>query len=362
MERLTPSPSHGGRPGGPAPTMKDVARLAGVSQSTVSRIVNNTPVAIPVSDATRRRVLDAVAACGYRPNPLARALRGAPTMLLGAIVRDITDPFFAAAVDALGRTAQEAGYSIVLGHARARADEALRLASPLDARQCDAIFLLGDLQSESTLIEDLSCLSSPVVALWHGTLIPQFHSIGVANHSGIAQSLNHLAELGHARIAFVGAGLLGDVREREASFRQWHTDHGMDIRDGYVRHIRNTFEGGRQAVSELVARVDPPTAVVSTSDVIAVGLVAGAGSAGLRVPGDLSVVGFDDIPVALAVTPRLTTVAMPIAEMAAEAVAIARSSRSGDMPRAELFEPTLRVRESTAPPASPSISTKEQFT
>ena len=104
--------------------MKDIAEAAGVAQSTVSRILNDAPVSIRVSDETRTRVRAIAEELGYRPHPFARALRGAPTMLLGAVVRDITDPFFAGAIEALSLQAKAHGYSVVLGHALATADEA----------------------------------------------------------------------------------------------------------------------------------------------------------------------------------------------------------------------------------------------
>ena len=135
--------------------MKDIAKAAGVAQSTVSRILNDAPLLVPVSRETRERVLAAAAELSYRPNPLARGLRGAPTMLLGAIVRDITDAFFAGAIDALSLEARQRGYSVVLGHARERADEALALAAVLEARQCDAIVIVGDMRNQPRLLEDL---------------------------------------------------------------------------------------------------------------------------------------------------------------------------------------------------------------
>src|ERR1700691_5414774 len=136
--------------------MNDVAAAAGVSQSTVSRILNDAPGRIDVSSETRERVQEIASELGYRPHPFARALRGAPTMLLGAVVRDITDPFFAGAIEALSIEAKERGYSVVLGHAGAKADEALALTAVLEARHCDAIVLVGDFRGEQRLVEDLS--------------------------------------------------------------------------------------------------------------------------------------------------------------------------------------------------------------
>src|SRR5690242_9618279 len=171
--------------------MKDIAKRAGVAQSTVSRILNDTPLLVPISQETRERVLAAAAELRYRPNPHARGLRGAPTMLIGAIVRDVTDPFFAGAVDALSLEARHRGYSVVLGHARERADEALALAAILEARQCDAIVVLGDMRAQERLIADLESANVhvPVVAVWHGAQHDGFLTVNVDNRQGIAAAM-----------------------------------------------------------------------------------------------------------------------------------------------------------------------------
>jgi DNA-binding LacI/PurR family transcriptional regulator len=126
--------------------MNEVAAAAGVAQSTVSRILNNAPGS--TSAKTRERVEAIAKELGYSPHPGARAMRGAPTMLLGAVVRDITDPFFGGGIEALTIAAKERGYSVVLGSAHARTDEALALAAVLEARQCDAIVLVGGLPDD----------------------------------------------------------------------------------------------------------------------------------------------------------------------------------------------------------------------
>src|SRR4029079_9468720 len=150
------------------PTMRDIAVAAGVSQSTVSRVLNDVPTRVPIAPETRERVSATARRLGYRPNPLARGLRGAPTMLLGAVVRDITDPFFAGAIEALSIAAMSHGYKLVLGHARGRACDALVLTAVLHARHCDAIVLLGDLQDQPRLIADLADSLVPVVGLGQG--------------------------------------------------------------------------------------------------------------------------------------------------------------------------------------------------
>src|SRR3954470_13775544 len=203
--------------------MKDIAKAAGVAQSTVSRILNDTPLLVPITQETRERVLAAAAQLAYRPNPHARGLRGAPTMLLGAIVRDATDPFFASAIDALSLEARQHGYSVVLGHARARADEAVALAAILEARQCDAIVRVGAIRSQPQRMDDLESvhIHVPVVAVWHGAHREGFLTVDVDNGHGITVALRHLTGLGHHRIAFVGNPAHGDIQERQTGYEEY---------------------------------------------------------------------------------------------------------------------------------------------
>jgi DNA-binding LacI/PurR family transcriptional regulator len=329
--------------------MKDVARAAGVSQSTVSRILNDAPVQIPVSEETRKRVRAVAAELGYRPHPFARALRGAPTMLLGVIVRDVTDLFFATAIEALSREARNRGYSVVLGHAARRADEALVLTAMLEARQCDAIVLLGDFRDEPVLVRDLRAAPLPTVAVWHGSELQGFPTVSVDNAAGVDAALGHLAGLGHERIAFVGGESLGDIRERQAAFERWHRAAGVRLPRRLVQHVENSAAGGEAAFGRLFAGGRPPSAVLAATDVLAIGLLYGAQTAGLAVPGDLSVVGFDDIPIAASIYPGLTTVRMPVAEMVDVAIEIATGAGDGGGDRRAAFAPELVVRRSTGP-------------
>ncbi len=332
--------------------MKDIAKAVGVAQSTVSRILNDTPLLVPVSSETRERVLAAAAELSYRPNPLARALRGARTMLLGAIVRDVTDPFFAGAIDALSLEARQHGYSVVLGHARERVDEALALATVLEARQCDAIVIVGDMRNQPRLIDDLKSVHIPVVAVWHGPRQEGFLSVSVDNRRGIEAGLNHLTRLGHRRIAFVGDPGHGDIQERQAAYEDYVTEHGLEMCEGYIQHVRNSPRSGASAFEALLALADPPTAVAAATDVLATGILHGAFERGLRVPADFSVVGFDDIPFAAMTVPSLTTVRMPMEKMARAAIEMAVDeklrSAAGTAKGVRVFRPALVVRGSTA--------------
>ena len=333
--------------------MNDVAAAAGVAQSTVSRILNDAPVSIRVSPETRARVRAIAEELGYRPHPIARALRGAPTMLLGAIVRDVTDPFFALAIEALSIEAKERGYSVVLGHARTTADEALALTAVLEARHCDAIILLGDIQDERRLIDDLRRTHVRVVALWHGWAgrAGPFPTIGVDNRAGIREALDHLVGRGHTRIAYVGAAF-GDMRERLAAYREYMTESVGAPPRGAVRLVPNSVAGGGAALDELMRGSRAPTAIVAATDLLAIGVIHAAFERGIRVPDELSVVGFDDITLASATVPALTTVRNPVRAVVAAAVELAVGEASAPDVAAppRVFQPKLVVRGSTAAP------------
>jgi DNA-binding LacI/PurR family transcriptional regulator len=334
-------------------TMIDVAAAAGVAQSTVSRILNDSPGLIAVSEVTRDRVKRIADELGYSPHPAARALRGAPTMLLGAIVRDITDPFFTGAVEALTIACKARGYSVVLGNARATEDEALAMTAVLEARQCDGIVLVGDFTAEHRLVEDLSDLHARVVGLWHGSVNEHpFPTVGVANRSGVRVALDHLADLGHQSIAFVGGESLGDMHDRHAAYLEWMGERGFPVPDGAIQMVPNCFGGGNHALAPILDRAPRVSAVLAATDTLAVGLLHAAHERGTHVPDQLSIVGFDDISMAAVTVPSLTTVRMPVAEIVTRGVelCIGADPWSGAWPPPrEEFEPSFIVRRSTGP-------------
>ena len=335
--------------------MRDIARVAGVSQSTVSRVLNDAPTRVPIAAETRERVMVAARELGYRPNPHARSLRGASTMLIGAVVRDFSDPFFATVIEALAVQAMARGYNIVLGHAHGRVDEGIALTSVLETRHTDAIVMLGDMQDQPRLLDDLRHSAVPVVATWQGTSPLEFPTVDVDERAGIIAGLEYLIELGHERIAFVSGLLPGDNRQREDAFTEFIGDRFGGLPDGYVQPVDNSLAGGEAALRALLDLGEPPTAVMTSTDLVAVGVLHAAYSLGRTVPDELSVVGFDDLLLAAHTVPALTTLRMPIAEIVNEsvelAVAFARDPGLSRAPRTTVFKPTLVVRQSTGRPA-----------
>ena len=330
--------------------MQDIAKAAGVSQSTVSRVLNDTPTSVPIAVETRERVQEVAKRLGYRPNPLARGLRGARTMLLGVIVREITDPFFSMAIEALSTQALARGYNVVLGSAHSKADEAIALRAVLETRHCDAIVLLGDMRDEPKFLEDLRASQTPIIALWHGTELEGVPTVNIDNRAGMVAAIDHLIDHGHTRIAFVGGRPLGDIRERRTAFYEHLEEKGIAVVEEYVQNVINDPNGGDAALRTLAALDSPPTAVVCTTDHLATGVLHAAADIGLVVPRDLSVVGFDDIPMASFTVPSLTTVHMPVDEMTALAARLAMDEpEEGASGVVESFvvTPKLVVRAST---------------
>ena len=248
-------------------TMQDIARLSGVSQSTVSRVLNDAVTTVPIAADTRERVLEAADRLGYRPNPLARGLRGAKTMLLGIIVREIADPFFAPAVEAVSIRARERSYNVVLGSAHSRADEAIELHAVLETRHCDAIILLGDMRDQPRLLDDLTASKVPVVALWTGSALDGVDTVNVDNRAGIGMAIDHLAELGHRRFGFIGESPHGDVQERSAAFVDRLTALGMPPAPEHIVAASTDPGAGADAFRRLMSLSEPPTAVVTATDI-----------------------------------------------------------------------------------------------
>ena len=330
--------------------MQDIARAAGVSQSTVSRVLNDTPTSVPIAVETRERVREVAKRLGYRPNPVARGLRGARTMLLGVIVREITDPFFSMAIESLSTEALARGYNVVLGSAHSKADEAIALKAVLETRHCDAIVLLGDMRDEPRFLDDLRASQTPVIALWHGTELEGVPTVNTDNRAGMVAGLDHLIDFGHRRIAFIGGRPLGDIRERRTTYLDHLREREIPVPEGYVQNVTNEPAGGDAALRTLMSLGTPPTAVVCSTDHLATGVLHAAADLELDVPGELSVIGFDDIPMASYTVPPLTTIHMPVAEMTAIAARLAmdeaETSDSGGV-QTYVVIPNLVVRKST---------------
>jgi DNA-binding LacI/PurR family transcriptional regulator len=338
----------------------DVAQLAGVSQSTVSRVLSGRGAQL-ISPATQQRVWTTAKQLGYSPDPIAKALRDQRTNLLGIIVRDISDPFFANFISILSSQAYSMGYQIVLGNVHSDSNEALKMSSVLATGHCDGVILLGDLKDDQTVLDQLVVGNRPLIALCRGQSPTWLPTVNCDNTAGMRMIIDHLVELGHKRIAFINGGWLGDMHERENKFNNYLSELGLNQSVDYSISDISSPEGGYRAMCALLQRLPRPTAVCAADDVIAMGAMQALHDAGLRIPQDISLAGFDDMPFARFMSPRLTTVRQPVEVMGdralrwlIELISQNEISSSGNLVQ---ILPELIIRNSTG--AAPDGVTKE---
>ncbi len=306
-------------------TIRDVAEQAGVSQSTVSRVLSGSKTQIPISQETRERVQRVAEELGYRPHPGARALSGKGTGLLGLIMREVNDPFFAELIEVVSNVAKEEGYDLVLGNAKRDPENALVLRDRmLDLRYCDGILLCGDLRESP---EDQTFLAKMardhrLVSVSRGSkqLVRNTPSVGIDNRKGVFLALDYLTQLGHRRIACMNAGRVGDLWERLEAYREFMQDRFGEVPEEYIQPAENSYKGGYEATRYLLSLPTPPTAILAMDDVMAIGALGAAIDLGWAIPGDLSIIGFDDLEVGAYIRPALTTIRQPMEEIGRKAV------------------------------------------
>jgi LacI family transcriptional regulator len=322
----------------------DVARKARVSVGTASNVLNGDP---RVGRELRKRVLAAIKALDYAPNALARGLRIQRTHTLGLVIPDVTNPFFGELAKRVGEAADAIGCSVILGNSDdRRAVEATHLRM-LATRRIDGLVLVPT--PETRDLEPLRNIPSVVI----DRPLRGWPSVATDHRAGAKAAVQHLVDLGHRRIGCIaGPDDLAVARERQKGYRLI-VEERLSAKDGpiaeYVFVGRFDYDSGYEGAMQLLRRVRP-TAIFASSDQQAIGALRAAADLGLRVPEDLSVAGFDAIPLAQHVTPRLTTVAQPIAAIAEKAVWLLGAVRDGakfDM-RYKL-DATLQIGKSTGP-------------
>jgi LacI family transcriptional regulator len=294
-------------------TIKDVVQAAGVSITTVSHTINHTR---PVSEELRERVLRAMQQLDYRPNVLARGLRMGETKTIGLIVPDNTNPFFAEIARTIESTGFQHGYSVILCNSDGDAEKQHTYVRVLATKQVDGIIFISTGRSSGDL-RYLAGDGIQVVIVDRDAPDLAVDVVLVDNEQGGYDATRHLLDLGHRRIACIAGppDLVPSALRMQGYFRalaEAELEQPVDfvVGGGFV------LAGGELAAVALLGRPAPPTAIFVCNDMMAIGAIRGARACGVRVPEDLSIVGFDDIPLAVAVVPALTTIAQPTAELA----------------------------------------------
>jgi DNA-binding LacI/PurR family transcriptional regulator len=329
------------------PTIRTVAARAGVSKSLVSLVLQDSPKVSPTARAAVQAAIDEL---GYRPNLLARSLSAQRTGVLGVVLHDLRNPWYVECLEGLASVAGEHGYRPLL--ADSRLDQA-NDGSLLDAilrLHVDGLVLLGTMEPTPALREALRERPSVVVAARD---FQEPHTDVVANDdaSGIRLVLDHLLDLGHRDIAHIDGGPGAVPRIRRESFVHHARARGLEPR---VVGGDTTEAGGYAAAAALLAEAAPPTAILAWNDITAIGALSAARAAGLSVPGDVSVTGYDDSVLAalgIADLTSIDTLSYRVGELAAEAL-VARIADPSAAATELLIEPRLVVRGSTAPPRS----------
>ena len=341
------------------PTQVDVARKAGVSRAMVSYVVNGRAGdQVSVAEETRLRILRAIEELGYEPDARAQALRSGNSKTIGLILPDIRNPHFWGNADGIEQAAREAGYHLLLSSMDLNADYGKEIFKSLSERWIDGlVFLMGSFIDQSddarnTLVR-LRKRQLPIVEI--GDYLNQNHNVDcvVSDYYQVTlEAMDHLYSLGHRRIGLINGVALPDLAsDRVQSYRQTLKDHGLAVNEDLIVNCGPNIEDGFQATRWLLRRADRPTAIIAINDLLAMGVLRAAGDLGMRVPMDLSVVGYDDIPAANYLTPRLTTASKDAVRMGREAVRLLLDRiKAPEQPSRRIeLQAKFIIRESTGP-------------
>lgn len=332
-----------------AATIKDVAREAGVSVATVSRVLNNSG---PVSPRVAERIREVSAALRYVPHSGARSLITARTNTLGVLLPDLYGEFFSELIRGMDRASQARGYHLLLSSAHSARPEFERAMRAMRGR-VDGMIVMSPHLDARTLYENLPG-NVPAVLLSCGLRDERYPVLAIDNVAGAHAMVMHLAALGHRRIAHVSGGRGNhDAEERQRGFVKALRDAGLRRNPQFEIEGDFTEASGYAAAKALLAQRAAPTAIFAGNDAMAIGVLSALHEAGKRVPGEVSVAGFDDVPLARYLSPPLTSVHVPIDEMGERAANRLIAAIAGDdVPRrrSERLPTRLVVRASCGHP------------
>lgn len=330
--------------------IKDVAKLAGVNQAIVSRVVNNDKT-LAIRDSTRERVLWAIEELDYRPDMLGRNLRARSTQTLGAFIPNIINPYFSELLMGVESAAQERDYNVVFFHTDESPQKETALIRTALEYHVDG-FIIASATLKNNLLEVLDEKQKPYVLVHRKFDGSSGSYIGADDEKGIRLAVEHLAGLGHRRIAYVSdKDNTFSGQQRKNTFIRTMRQLGLPIPDEYIVSGGNRLDDGYSAASMLLERELPPTAIMNYNDILAVGAINAALTRGLRIPEDISIVGFDDIWMAAQMHPPLTTVRVSIKELGYTATNILLSmlKNPGVNKQEVIADVKLVVRKSTGP-------------
>jgi LacI family transcriptional regulator len=339
--------------------ISEIARRANVSTATVSRTINQSGA---VKSETARKVWRAIEELKYYPNSHARALVSGRSRLLGLIVSDISNPFFPELIRAFESLAMHHQYDLLLTSTDYQTPRMTLCLRRMLERKVDGVAIMTS-EMDVGLIKELSRRGVPLVFMDVGQVGPRMSHVSMDYAGGIRQAVDHVVALGHERIAFISGPLdLHSARTRRQAFLDGMRAHGVRPDRRLLREGTHTAEGGQIAMTSLLRLSSRPTAVVSSNDWTAIGALHAIHAAGLRVPDDISLVGFDDIPLASYTNPALTTVRMSAGDVGSTAFQALFSLIGGGRLEGDTYQVATKlvVRDSTAKPRTGTLKRDSQ--
>jgi len=329
-------------------TIREIAREAGVSTATVSRVLNRPK---EVSPATRAKVLAVSERNHYVSDGLAVGLVSRRSNLLGLVIPTITNSIYASSTQAIQRAAQKAGYTVLVGISDFSPEIEAGLVHKLIERRVEGLILTGAARP-ARLYAKLDRNGVPFVITWKLDDAPGLACVSFDNYKAAMAAVDYLVSLGHRRIGLVcGRGEVNDrAHDRRRAFVDGLAKHGLTLDPALIHEGDFEFIEGRAALHRMLRQSRPPTAVFCANDIQALGALYECQDAGLRVPRDISIVGFDDLPISQYASPRLTTIRVPAAEMGLRATRVLLERIGGEtaLPKIELAT-DLVIRDSTGP-------------
>lgn len=335
-------------------TIKDIARRTGVSHSTVSRALRGDPL---ISSETTERIRQAALDMAYLPSAAARSLKTNRSLVLGVIVSSIDDPFFSEIMFGIEDVAQQAGYRLFIAASQHDASREQKIVQSLMEHRADGVIICSSSYSAEQgrqLLEN----GFPIVVVNHQGAENFHYSIFHDDIDGSRHITRHLIDLGHRKIAYLGNSLSGRTTlDRLSGYQSELESAGIDIPAGYIHHVAGGDpRSGQQSLAHFLDLPHPPTAIVCFNDMLAIGVLRGCREAGISVPDELSVTGFDNITFSAYTWPALTTFDQPKQSIGSEAASLLLDLLSADshpdafQPKEIILKGKLLIRQSTTAP------------
>lgn len=327
-----------------AVSIKDIAKRAGVSASTVSRALKNHP---SIGAATTERIQTLAREMGYVPSGVARALVSSQSSTIGVAVNDFLNPFYVDLISNIENAVMQEEYHVFVSSFHRSRERELGLTNVFFESRLAGLIVVGSLLNRDYLTWP-NRTAMPIVLVSCPTYP---YSVSVNHRLGVSKAMEHLVELGHRRIAFVTQGHRTTTeQQRLAGYQAVLARHNISPDDALIVDGDGDITGGIRAVPQLLALPNRPTAIFCYNDMTAIGVINGLQQQGYHVPRDFSVVGFDDLKLASAYAPALTTVRQPTDQVGQEAIHVLRNLIQGQSAvSTKIFEPELIIRHSTAP-------------